>query len=88
MKIILYKEYLPNWIISSNIAAYQPNGRIIHISKRGNILNVFICICHEIGHYLIDLLDGLEITHRKYDLLYKRIKDTIYEKVKSNNDEK
>lgn len=55
MKIII-GETLPQWIMSSDKAAYHPPTKTIYIRRD---LKYFILIwIHEIGHYLIDIIGG------------------------------
>lgn len=60
-KIKVYKE-LPQWIISSDRAAYNPGSNTIFI-KRGEGL---LTLCHELGHWFACIYDLPEL-HRWLD---------------------
>jgi len=65
LKIKFYNE-LPQWITSSDIAAYHPSSRTIYIKKRlGSKLPKILI--HELTHWLIDILRLPEILHNKLD---------------------
>jgi len=61
-KVIVVDE-LPQWIISSDIAAYHPATQTIWLrSDRG-----LMPILHEFGHHIIHLCGGKEGAHNLYD---------------------
>lgn len=65
-KIIVYKKELPQWITSSDIAAYHPYSKTIYLRKdRGlKILKDFI---HELFHHFIYILNLNKELHKKLD---------------------
>ena len=63
---IEFHESLPQWITSSDIAAYHPASRTIFI-KRGLGLNFIPTLIHELTHWLIHLFHLPESLHNKLD---------------------
>lgn len=53
LKIKLHNE-LPQWIISSDIAAYHPFTKTIHIRKKLGIRKTISVLIHELLHFLIE----------------------------------
>ncbi len=65
MRIRFYKE-LPQYIISSDIAAYHPNSKTIFIRK-GLGLKLPGVLLHELAHWFIHVCKLPETLHRKLD---------------------
>lgn len=63
---IQFHSELPQWIISSDIAAYHPFSRTIHI-RRGLGWKIIPVMAHELTHWAIHLLHLPETLHRKLD---------------------
>ena len=61
-------DELPQWIISSDIAAYHPWSRTIWL-KRRSFCRMTISLIHELVHHLIEVLGGGPHIHRSYDRL-------------------
>ena len=68
LQIKIVKE-LPQWIISSDLAAYHPYSDTIYLRKDKKYL-----LLHELGHYIIEKLTKNRNIHNKYDNLYSKIK--------------
>ena len=63
MKIKVVDE-LPQWIISSDKAAYTPHNKTIWLRR-----DCKRYIFHELGHWLIDLFTKNPKIHKRYDEL-------------------
>ena len=59
-------DELPQWIISSDIAAYQPWTRTIWIQRR-SLLRMLWCLVHEAGHHIIEVFGGGRKAQEAYD---------------------
>lgn len=57
---------LPEEIEVSDIAAYCPATRTIHLSAKASRF----CLWHEIGHHYIHVFGGLYIIHLLYDWVF------------------
>ena len=66
MKIKFVKE-LPQWIISSNKAAYHPHSFTIWISTNRSYYEIVKCLIHELGHHLIEITTNSKTIHLLYD---------------------
>jgi len=60
---------IPQWIISSDRAAYCPQDQTIWIREDQN----FLVMGHEIGHHVIHLLGGGDKIQTFYDKIYYRL---------------
>lgn len=69
MKIILV-GIMPQWIISSDVAAYHPSRRVVYL-KRDNLILMGLRLLHEFGHHVIEALSGKPCIHKVYDNLTK-----------------
>lgn len=49
--IIQFCDELPQWIISSDIAAYSPDKNTIYIRRHLKIYELFNVIVHELKHW-------------------------------------
>lgn len=59
---------LPQWIISSDRAAYSPFHRTVHLCKDWTLRELL----HELGHHLICILGGKDRTQVLYDKLLSK----------------
>ncbi len=66
-RIIICSE-LPQWIISSDIAAYHPASNVIYL-RRGR--RMIVNLVHEILHHLIEVATRSVKLHRLYDIAWK-----------------
>ena len=57
---------LPQWITSSDIAAYHPESRTIHL-RRGLGWKLIPVLGHELTHYAIDILGLPKTLHQRID---------------------
>lgn len=62
---IIHCQELPQWITSSDYAAYCPTIRTIYLRHGEEIWVLF----HEIGHHIIELLGCNSTIQRAYDKL-------------------
>lgn len=67
---ILVVEELPQWVISSDTAAYHPRTRTIYL-RADQGLGAFV---HELGHHLIHLLGGRKRIQNGYDKISEALR--------------
>ena len=63
---IQFHNNLPQWITSSDTAAYHPASRTIHV-RRGLGCGLLRVLAHELGHWVIHALHLPETLHRLLD---------------------
>lgn len=63
---IKFHDSLPQWIISSDIAAYHPHSKTIHM-VRGLGWGLIPTLAHELIHWLIHLIHLPVFLHYKLD---------------------
>ena len=68
LKFEFYYE-MPQWVIPSDVGAYTPGSRTIHIAMKTNrsfkmLVNTIV---HELIHHVIEVVDGQPKTHHKFD---------------------
>ena len=61
-----WHDDLPQWITSSDVAAYHPASRTIHV-RRGLGRRLPGVLLHEMLHWLIDVAGLTEPWHRRLD---------------------
>jgi hypothetical protein len=63
---VRFHRTLPQWITSSDIAAYHPASRTIHI-RRGLGWRLVPVLAHELTHWAIHALHLPETLHHRLD---------------------
>jgi hypothetical protein len=59
---------LPQWIISSDRAAYHPHSRTIYLTS-------YRYLMHELGHWVIDIFGGRKRAQNFYDNFFEKKED-------------
>jgi len=71
---IEFLEELPDWIDSSDDAAYGPTTRTIYIAVSGRPKwYVAWCLSHEFGHHVIEVVSGKPSWHFFYEDVFDRV---------------
>ena len=65
LRIVFHPE-LPQWITSSDVAAYHPATRTIHM-RRGLGMGSAMVLVHELAHWAIHTLGLPEALHKRID---------------------
>ena len=63
---VRFHNALPQWIVSSDVAAYHPDSRTIHI-RRGLGSRLPMVMVHELTHWAIHILHLPETLHHRLD---------------------
>jgi hypothetical protein len=66
-KIRIVRGDLPQWIISSGRAAYQPSTHTIWLAWRGKPAQFCADFIHEMGHHLLEVCGFQPHAHMRYD---------------------
>ena len=62
-------EEIPQWIVSSDTAAYVPRTQTIYLREDQGA----VALVHELGHHLIHLFHGKWKLQTMYDKLWSRV---------------
>lgn len=69
--LIIHKYELPQWILSSDIAAYHPFTSTIHL-RRNRGIKIIADFFHELCHHIFELFNL-----KKYHIIFDRMYDKI-----------